>query len=99
VKALGALPEGASLEEDPEGILPLTLWFVKDPDRFLSALREMSRRVPKTRLWIAYPKGKSGGLSQFFIREAALDAGLVDYKICSMDETWTAMLFTRKIDA
>ncbi len=29
-------------------------------------------------------------------RETGLAAGLVDYKICSIDETWSALLFTRR---
>jgi hypothetical protein len=30
------------------------------------------------------------------VRESALAVGLVDYKICSVNEVWTGLLFTRK---
>jgi CheY-like chemotaxis protein len=96
VKVLGALPEGASLEENPDEILPLTLWFVRDPDVYLAGLRNMRQRMAKTRLWIIYPKGQKTGLTQFVVRDSALAMGLVDYKICSVNETWTGLLFTRK---
>ncbi len=30
------------------------------------------------------------------IRAAALASGLVDYKVCSVDRTWTGLRFARK---
>ena len=95
-KILGVLPRGAAWEEDPDEILPLTLWFVRDPDVYLAGLRRMRERAAKTRLWIIYPKGRKTGLTQFVVRDAALAVGLVDYKVCSVNETWTGLLFTRK---
>lgn len=100
VRVLGKIPKDASLEEDPDGVLPLTLWFVRDPDRYAAALPSMRRRATQTRIWIIYPKQQSGrstsGLTQGFIREAAIAVGLVDYKVCSVNEFWTGLLFTRK---
>jgi hypothetical protein len=51
------------------------------------------------RLWIAWPKKASGvasDLSQTVVRQVGLAAGLVDYKICAIDQTWSALLFTRR---
>ena len=48
-------------------------------------------------LWIAWPKrasGVSSDLSQTVVRQIGLSAGLVDYKVCSIDETWSALRFT-----
>jgi hypothetical protein len=100
-KAIGVLPSGASLEEDPSEPLPITLWFVHDPDTYLSNLARMRRLAAKTRIWIVWPKGGSkkgaaSGVTPSLIREAALSVGLVDYKICSVNETWSGMLFTVK---
>ena len=39
---------------------------------------------------------KSAEVTLFFIRDAALTMGLVHYKTCSVNETWSAMLFARK---
>jgi len=30
------------------------------------------------------------------VRKAGLEAGLVDFKICSLDERWSALLFKRR---
>jgi len=96
-RVLGKLPKDASLEEQPDEILPLTLWFVRDPDGYAAALPGIRRCSIKSRIWIIYPKGRpASGLTQSFIREAALSVGLVDYKICSVNEVWTGLLFTRK---
>ncbi len=99
-KVLGALPEGAVLDEAPEEIAPVTVWFVTDPDTYLARLREMKKVAAKSKLWVVYPKqqkGKAGvGITQFTVREAAIKVGLVDYKVCSVDETWTGFAFAVK---
>lgn len=97
LKLLGAAPEGVEFEEEPNETLRITLWFVRDSDVYLTGLRAMRAKAAKTLLWVIYPKGKAGGeLTQFVVREGALAVGLVDYKICSVSEVWTAMAFTLK---
>jgi len=97
LRVLGKLPKDALLEEEPEETLPLTLWFVRDPDAYLAGLGRMRRRAINRRIWIIYPKGRNASwLTQSLIREAALSVGLVDYKVCSVNEIWTGLLFTRK---
>jgi CheY-like chemotaxis protein len=52
----------------------------------------------KAALWIAWPKRTSGvetDLTQYAVRARALAAGLVDYKICALDATWSALCFAR----
>jgi CheY-like chemotaxis protein len=97
LRVLGKLPQDVSLEEDPQETLPLTLWFVRNPDGYLAGLGQMRKRALTSRIWIIYPKGRNAsGLTQGLIREAALSVGLVDYKVCSVNEIWTGLLFTRK---
>ena len=96
---IGALPEGAGLEEAPAGPCPVTLWFVGDTEACRAALPRMRQLAGRTRLWVLWPKqaaGKRSGVTQKFLRESAAAVGLVDYKICSVDETWSAMLFARR---
>jgi len=97
MRVLGKLPKDASLEEEPEEPLPLTLWFVREPDGYLAGLGRIRKLALTSRIWIVYPKGKTTtGLTQGLVREAALSVGLVDYKVCSVNEVWTGLLFTRK---
>ena len=91
--ALGELPEGVTVVEDPDEPQPVTLWFVRDPEAYRLALQPMRRWAPKTRLWILWPKGAKSGLTQHVVRELANEIGLVDYKICAINERWSAMVF------
>jgi hypothetical protein len=50
-------------------------------------------------LWIAWPKGGSGSrgdVTQLVVRERGMSAGWVDYKIASLDDTWSALKFRRR---
>jgi len=96
-RAIGPLPEGASLEEWAGGSpLRITLWFTHDPDSFLARMRRMRALAAHSRLWILWRKNKVDRLDGGFIRAAGIDAGLVDYKICSVDATWSGMVFAVK---
>ncbi len=47
-------------------------------------------------LWIAWPKKSSGVITDMtdqFVRDEILPGGLVDNKVCSIDDTWTALRF------
>ena len=94
--ALGKLPEGVEIFEDPRAIHPVTLWFILDVETLLAALPRMRAIAAKTKLWIIWRKGKEGRISQNTIRETAIEGGLVDYKICSLDAHWSGILFARK---
>jgi hypothetical protein len=59
----------------------------------------MASRLGEGSLWIAWPKKASSvnsDLTQTYVRKTGLAAGLVDYKICSIDATWSGLLFTRR---
>ena len=45
-------------------------------------------------LWIAWPKKASGvatDVTETRVREVALPTGLVDNKVCAIDETWSGL--------
>src|SRR5581483_3331395 len=90
LRVLGKIPEDVSFEEESTHTAPLTLWFVRDPDTYRAQINAMRKRSASSRIWVIYPKGQSGrrtaAITQKFIRETALAAGLVDYKICSVNE-------------
>jgi hypothetical protein len=95
---LGELPDAVEFREDEDA--PVTLWFVHDRESLLENLRRMRTMAPRTRLWLIWRKGANGtsatGLTQNTLREMTREVGLVDYKICSVNERWSGMLFARK---
>jgi hypothetical protein len=96
LKVLGELPEGVATEEDSRRVCPVTVWFVHDPGEYEAALPSRRTLAARSRLWIAWQKGRRDGLNANFVRERALAMGLVDYKICSLDGVWSGMVFTVK---
>jgi CheY-like chemotaxis protein len=93
---IGGLPKKATLLEDPDAVQSVTLWFVHDPAGLSAGLRKMRALAGKTRLWILWRKGSDNGITQNGVRQAGIDVGLVDYKICSVDGRWSGILFARK---
>jgi hypothetical protein len=56
---------------------------------------------PAGGLWIAWPKRSSGvatDLSDHTVRDLALDRGLVDNKVCAIDEVWTGLRLVWRLD-
>ncbi len=63
-----------------------------DLERRLPALR--ARLAPAGGLWIAWPKRASGvatDVTEDTVREIALPTGLVDNKVCAIDEVWSGL--------
>lgn len=69
---------------------------------------ELERRLPRLRdalvpaggLWIAWPKrtpGLASDLSDGVVREVGLGAGLVDNKVCAIDDTWSGLRFVFRL--
>ena len=53
-----------------------------------------ARLQPAGGLWIAWPKKASGvatDMTENVVREVALPTGLVDNKVCAIDETWSGL--------
>jgi hypothetical protein len=51
-------------------------------------------------LWISWPKKASGvatDLTEGVVREIGLAAGLVDNKVCAVDETWSGLRFVVRV--
>jgi CheY-like chemotaxis protein len=93
---LGDLPEGVELFENPASAHPVTLWFVRDPEAYLRGPGRMRAIAGKTKLWVVRPKGPRSRLNEKVLRAAGNEVGLVDYKICAIDEQWTGMIFARR---
>ncbi len=96
---LGELPKGVSFRRRATGGLDLILWFVRSAVTLRRGIKTKRDQVGRDGMWIAWPKKGSAlasDLTQQIVRQTGLGTGLVDYKICKIDETWSALKFTRK---
>jgi len=56
--------------------------------------------APAGGFWIAWPKRASGvptDLTDNVVREIGLAAGLVDNKVCAIDDTWSGLRFVIRV--
>lgn len=98
-KTLGSLPTGAQLLTDINEEMDIIICFTDSREKLNQRIKQLALRAEYASLWLAWPKKTSQlstDLSQPVIRQAGLSAGLVDYKICSIDKTWSGLLFTRR---
>ena len=93
---LAPLPEGARVERHM-GNADVILAFVKSAAALGRELPALAREMQAGRtLWLIWPKQTSplaGDLGQPKVREMGLEIGLVDYKVCAVDETWSGLAF------
>ncbi len=95
---LGALPVGVTMRRAlGTGALDLIIAFVKrrsELERDVATCRK--RMTGAASLWIAWPKRSSGiatDVTENLLREVILPTGLVDNKVCAIDETWSGLRF------
>jgi hypothetical protein len=93
---LGELPENAAIQREGNPG-DLHLWFVRSREELETNIQSMGLLTKNGPLWIIWPKKSSklaGDLTQNIVRQTGLGNGLVDYKICSIDDTWSGLCFT-----
>ncbi len=98
-QTLGELPEGVKLKKQANGACDLIIWFVRLRAELYDRIKEMGELTGSGGLWIAWPKQASGvasDLTQNVVRETGLASGLVDYKVCAIDATWSGLKFARR---
>ncbi len=97
---LGKLPSGASLRRGIAGPRDLTIWFVTSRRQLEGNLARMAPprdAQSRSHLWIAWPKKSSGlktDVTEDVLREVILPIGMVDRKVCAVDDTWSGLLFS-----
>lgn len=98
---LGKLPDGTVQAHLRKGPLDFIQFFTKEKS-------ELDRNFPvlmkildyKGMLWISWPKGSSKvntDLTENVVREIGLKHGLVDVKVCAVDEIWSGLKFVYRL--
>jgi hypothetical protein len=98
---LGALPEGAEIVKRLTKPLDIILLFVTTERALAKDFAKLAEKLATNgMLWVAWPKKSSGvatDLSFERVQRIGLDAGLVDVKICAIDETWSGLKFVFRL--
>jgi len=100
-KLLGPLPEDVELRTQARGKLDVIVFFA-------TRERELARRFPVMAralqsdggLWVAWPKKTSCVATDLTfdpVQQTGLDCGLVDNKVCAIDDRWSALRFTYRV--
>ena len=100
-KTLGLMPAKSKIVSQTEENLDLILLFVKRESQLAKAFAPLAAHLqPAGMLWIAWPKKSSGvatDLAFTNVQRIGLEAGLVDTKICAVDETWSGLKFVFRL--
>jgi hypothetical protein len=95
------LPEEVRFFTSVQSSLDVILFFAKSQlELKQNFTRLASKLAPAGMLWIAWPKKASGvvtDLSDNSVRQIGLEAGLVDVKVCAIDETWSGLKFVIRV--
>jgi hypothetical protein len=92
---LAGMPDDVDVRRSLRGNADCVVFFTtsrRELERRLAALRRPME--PDGMLWIAWPKLSSGvatDMTENAIREIALPTGLVDTKVCAIDQTWSGL--------
>jgi hypothetical protein len=101
LKLVAPLPEGVRVVRKIDGETDIVHIFSAERARLAAALRATLKRIkPDGTIWVSWPKKSSKvptDITEDTIREVALPMGLVDIKVCAVDEVWSGLkLVVRK---
>lgn len=92
---LAPLPGDVVVRIGARGRPDVLLFFTTSRAAFEQKVEALARRIfPAAMLWVAWPKRASGvstDMSEDVVREVALPLGLVDTKVCAVDDTWSGL--------
>ena len=100
LEVLGELPPGVKVRSGGTARADVVQLFTTKRAELEKSLASLGRSIfPDGALWISWPKktalkkdpSLAGDLDENAIREIALPTGLVDVKVCAVDETWSGL--------
>ena len=94
---ISPLPKGLNVKQKLAGELDFIHLFVRQATVFQKEFLKTKKHLKKTgMLWVSWPKKSSKvptDLDENIIRDFGLLQGLVDVKVCAVDETWSGLKF------
>ena len=99
--ALGTLPDNVSLVPLTDAPIDVVLFFSASQAELASRFAGLAGVLKDNgALWVAWPKRASGvptDLSEGVVRSIGLGQGLVDNKVCAIDNTWSGLRFVYRL--
>ena len=100
-KVLGRLPENAAIVKRLDGPLDLILLFVDREQTLTKQFPILANKLQRNgMIWVAWPKKSSGVATDLVfekVQHIGLDCGLVDVKICAVDDVWSGLKFVIRL--
>jgi hypothetical protein len=103
LRDLGRLPDGVASSEKFSGKAKadVVVYFTEKRSALEKDFPSLAGKLePNGMLWIAWPKKASGRLTDLnenIVRDTGLGCGLVDVKVCAVDETWSGLKFVIRL--
>jgi hypothetical protein len=98
---LGELPDGARIKRRATAPVDVVIAFFVARAKLAAACERLGETIyPDGALWVAWPKRSSGvptDVTEDVVRKVALPLGLVDNKVCAIDETWSGLRLVHRL--
>ena len=92
---LSIVPENVSFKKKLSRNLDMIHFFTKSRAELEGAIEKLQNSIkPGGMIWVSWPKKSSKvapAITEDVIREVILPRGLVDVKVCAIDETWSGL--------
>jgi hypothetical protein len=103
---LGELPGGvkfsSSLKSSDGGGHDLIHFFTTSRLQLENELPRLAKKITQDgMIWVSWPKKASGvktDITEDTVRDTALGLGLVDVKVCAVDETWSGLKLVIRLE-
>ena len=89
------MPENVKILNDKKSTNDLIHYFTKEIAELQKEIMSLRNEIyPNGTIWISWPKKAARvetNVTEDIIRKLALSNGLVDVKVCAVDETWSGL--------
>jgi len=100
-RTLGLLPKGVVVAKTLRGSFDFIQLFLTKRGELERRFAALARALaPNGMLWVSWPKKASGvptDVTENDVRDVALAGGLVDVKVCAVDDTWSGLKLVRRV--
>ena len=100
-RELGPLPPNAVIVTRVTKPLDIVLLFVLTERALLRDFEKLAKKLSSNgMIWVAWPKKSSGVATDLVferVQRIGLDTGLVDVKICAIDDVWSGLKFVIRL--